>query len=431
EHAAGFNAPVDIQNAGDDRLFVVEQGGAIQVVQSDGSTNGTPFLDIQPNVQCCGESGLLGLAFHPDYATNGFFYVNYIANNGNTQVSRFSVSAGNPDVADPNSEVPLLNFPQPFSNHNGGCLAFGPDGFLYIALGDGGSGGDPGNRAQNLMVLYGKMLRIDVDNPSGGNNYGIPADNPYVGDPNGRDEIWSYGLRNPWKFSFDFVTGDIWIADVGQNAIEEINKRPATDANLNYGWRCYEGNDPFNTTGCPPQNTLTFPIAQYPHSVGQSITGGYAYQGTEYPNSVGVYFFADFVTGIIGTVDQNDNLVNHGDYNGNWSTFGEGNDNTLYIADYSGTISKITDTSLGTPQIDVATISFHPNPASNVITFSIENDTLQKIEIYDVKGAEVFSAEMNAEQTTAIDISNIPTGIYLVRTTSKVGGVSIKKLAVN
>ncbi|MGB1451025.1 MAG: PQQ-dependent sugar dehydrogenase, partial [Marinirhabdus sp.] len=170
EHAAGFNAPVDIQNAGDDRLFVVEQGGAIQVVQSDGSTNGTPFLDIQPNVQCCGESGLLGLAFHPDYATNGFFYVNYIANNGNTQVSRFSVSAGNPDVADPNSEVPLLNFPQPFSNHNGGCLAFGPDGFLYIALGDGGSGGDPGNRAQNLMVLYGKMLRIDVDNPSGGNN---------------------------------------------------------------------------------------------------------------------------------------------------------------------------------------------------------------------------------------------------------------------
>ncbi|MGB1450489.1 MAG: T9SS type A sorting domain-containing protein, partial [Marinirhabdus sp.] len=154
-------------------------------------------------------------------------------------------------------------------------------------------------------------------------------------------------------------------------------------------------------------------------------------QGTEYPNSVGVYFFADFVTGIIGTVDQNDNLVNHGDYNGNWSTFGEGNDNTLYIADYSGTISKITDTSLGTPQIDVATISFHPNPASNVITFSIENDTLQKIEIYDVKGAEVFSAEMNAEQTTAIDISNIPTGIYLVRTTSKVGGVSIKKLAVN
>lgn len=240
--ASGFNRPVNIKHAGDDRLFVVEQDGFIKIVNSDGSVEPTNFLDIDDRVRSIGnEQGLLGLAFHPDFASNGYFFVNYTDNSGDTVISRFSRIGVNPTIADPNSELIILTYTQPYSNHNGGELQFGPDGYLYISSGDGGSGGDPQNNAQNLNSLLGKLLRIDVNNSTASNPYEIPADNPFIGDAAARDEIWAYGLRNPWKFSFDALTDDLWIADVGQNAREEINLVPSTDAGLNYGWRCYEG----------------------------------------------------------------------------------------------------------------------------------------------------------------------------------------------
>jgi glucose/arabinose dehydrogenase len=354
----GFNKPVSIKNAGDDRLFVVEQDGTIQILNGDGSTNAAPFLNIDSSVidisNFGDERGLLGLVFHPNYSNNGFFFVNYIDNNGNTVVSRFSVSASDPNTADLNSELILLNVTQPFNNHNGGDMAFGPDGFLYISSGDGGSGGDPGNRAQDLSTLLGKMLRIDVDNTSNGNNYGIPPDNPFFndGDATTLDEIWAYGLRNAWKFSFDGQTGDLWNADVGQGLFEEINMVSSTASGINYGWRCYEGNAIFNDTGCPDANTLTFPIAEYSHTNSGnskcSITGGYRYRGIAYPNFSGLYFFADFCSNEIGFLTENGANwdISYSDvFDGNnWVAFGEDINGELYIAGISsGVIYKIID----------------------------------------------------------------------------------------
>ncbi|MFT5078440.1 MAG: glucose/arabinose dehydrogenase, partial [Patiriisocius sp.] len=289
--ATGLSAPVDIQNAGDDRLFVVEKAGRIIILESDGTESGI-FLDITSLVSGGGEQGLLGLAFHPNYTTNGHFFVNYTDLNGDSQISRFTVS-GDPDVADTGSELEVIDYAQPFSNHNGGSLVFGPDGLLYIGTGDGGSGGDPGNRAQDKQLLLGKMLRIDIDNPTNGNNYGIPADNPYLGDPSGLDEIWAIGLRNPFKYDFDPASNDLWIADVGQNAVEEIDRVDYTVADLNYGWRCYEGSSPFDTSGCPAASTLTFPVFEYAQGSGCSITGGKVYTGTTYPDAQGFFFYAD------------------------------------------------------------------------------------------------------------------------------------------
>ena len=281
--ATGFSSPVNVKHAGDNRLFVAERAGIIKIVNDEGVLNATPFLDINALVtNNGGEQGLLAMAFHPDYVTNGYFYVNYIDNSGNTVISRFTRDTF--DSANPNSELVLMNIIQPFANHNGGDMHFGADGFLYISTGDGGSGGDPGNRAQDLTLLLGKMLRIDVNTTSNGNNYAIPSDNPFVSNATALDEIWAYGLRNPWKFSFDRQTNDIWIADVGQGEIEEINRMPFNSAGINYGWRCYEGNSVFNLTECPADNTLTFPVNQYSHFDGVnfkcSITGGYRYRGT-------------------------------------------------------------------------------------------------------------------------------------------------------
>src|SRR5690606_21188454 len=231
-----------------------------------------------------GERGLLGLAFAPDYETSGRFYVNYTNPNGNTVIARYTVSE-NPNVANSTGTV-LLTIEQPFSNHNGGSIHFGPDGYLWIGMGDGGSAGDPNNNGQNKNSLLGKMLRIDVS----GESYTSPSDNPFVG-TDGADEIWSYGLRNPWKFSFDRETGDVWIADVGQNAVEEINRQPSITEGINYGWRCYEGNSPYQTSGCAAQETMTFPVATYNHPGGRcSVTGGFVYRGENYPNLSGKYF---------------------------------------------------------------------------------------------------------------------------------------------
>lgn len=432
-YKSGFSDPLNLQHANDDRLFVVEQGGKIKIIQADGTVNTTPFLDISGQISSGGERGLLGLAFHPDYINTGYFFVNYTKPNGDTQVSRFSVDSGDPDIADENSELPIIGFSQPFSNHNGGCLAFGPDGYLYIASGDGGSSGDPGNRAQNINLLLGKLLRIDVDNPSGGNNYGIPADNPFVGNPNAREEIWAYGLRNPWRFSFDFTENNLWIADVGQTSREEINRVIVGEAGLNYGWRCYEGTQPFNTQNCPPQSELTFPIAEYTHNSGNcSITGGYVYRGSMYPAINNLYFFGDYCSGIIGTVDSSGNLINHGQFSGNWVSFGEDINKELYIVDKGGSIYKITgDPIIGTEDFSIEnSLTMLPNPTSGKVTFNLKNDTLQTIQLFDVRGSLVSFEENISSNEKTIPVSSLNPGIYFAKITSTKGQTTVKKLIV-
>lgn len=426
-----FSSPVDIQNAGDDRLFIVEKGGRIRILNGDGSVNSTNFLDISSQVSGGSEQGLLGLAFHPDYATNGFFYVNYTNNSGDTQVSRFSVDPGNPDVALGGSELNLLSISQPFSNHNAGSLAFGPDGYLYITSGDGGSGGDPQNNGQNTATLLGKMLRIDVDNPSGGNNYGIPADNPFVGSSSERQEIWAYGLRNPWKFSFDRTTNDIWIADVGQGEIEEINKQPSTAAGLNYGWRCYEGSEIYNNSGCPDPSTLTFPEAEYTHAGGNcSITGGYVYRGSDYPGMVGYYIAADLCSGRIFTVDQDGDLIDHGSFGGTWVTFGEDIDNELYIADIGGEIYRVTDTNVASANSFSQTyFKLFPNPASDYVSVWAPN-RLESIRIINLLGSEVVAYTNIDQKETTIGLERIKSGIYLIELIDSRGNVQVEKLII-
>lgn len=352
--ATGLTSITDIKNAGDDRLFVVEQPGRIKIIDLNGNVNPANFLNIQNKVLAGGERGLLGLAFSPDYANDGYFYVNYTADpTGNTIIARYSVSATDPNKADSLSEMILLTINQPFSNHNGGHITFGPDGYLYIGMGDGGSGGDPQNNGQNPMALLGKMLRIDV---SGGGAYSVPASNPFVNTPGYQPEIWSLGLRNPWRFSFDRITDDMWIADVGQGQWEEINFQPASSAGGgNWGWRCYEGNVVYNGTGCLAQSNYDFPVHVYPHSganSGCSVSGGYVYRGAEYPSLFGRYFYADYCSGLLGSINVdngcNGNFVNtyHGNIaTGGVSTFGEDRYGNLYIGGLSsGVIKKVADT---------------------------------------------------------------------------------------
>ena len=428
-----FNQPLSLQHANDARLFVVEKGGKIKVIQADGTVNATPYLDISTLVTTNSERGLLGLAFHPDYANNGYFYVNYTNLNGNTQISRFSVDSGNPNLADPNSELPLLSYTQPASNHNGGNLAFGPDGYLYIASGDGGGSGDPNNRGQDLTFLLGKILRIDVDSTTGGNNYGIPADNPFVGDPNALDEIWAYGLRNPWRFSFDFTDSNIWIADVGQTSREEINRANVSEAGLNYGWRCYEGTQPFNTQGCPPQADLTFPVAEYNHANGNcSITGGYVYRGSVYTDIEALYFFADFCSGFIGTLDEAGNLVDHGNFGGSWVSFGEDINKELYIIDFNGTIYKVKGgVTAGSEEFSMEnSLRMFPNPASDNVSFRLENEFLESISLYDVQGRLVVSEENISNSESTLSIANLNSGIYFAKITAAKGKTMFKKLII-
>jgi glucose/arabinose dehydrogenase len=432
--ANGFSSPVDLQHAGDDRLFVVEQGGRIKVLNSDGSVNATPFLDISTSVSNGSEQGLLGLAFHPDYDTNGFFYVNYTKVNGDTRVSRFSVDPGDPDVALTGSELIIIEYTQPFPNHNGGGVQFGPDGYLYISSGDGGSGGDPGNRAQNTTILLGKLLRLDVDNPSGGNNYGIPADNPFAGSAVNAEEIWAYGLRNPWRFSFDSATGDVWIGDVGQGDVEEIDKAAGNEAGLNYGWRCYEGSSPFNTSGCPPMGDLTFPIAEYSSSTGSgncSITGGYVYRGSEYPWIQGIYYAADVCSGNIYTVGTTGNLINHGSFGGSWVAFGEDVTGEMYIVDIGGSIYKVEDNSLiGFSDNVLSDFSIIPNPASEIVHILSDSDTISSYSVYDLKGSELLSEKNIKQSRTTIAVNAISPGLYLLKVTGTDGTSVVKKLVI-
>jgi glucose/arabinose dehydrogenase len=331
--ASGLNRPVDIQSArdGSGRLFIIEKYGAIRIFQN-GQLLDQPFLNINNRVNDSGnEMGLLGLAFHPNYEQNGYFYVNYTGAGGHTRISRF-IASGN--SADPNSEQILLTVNQPFPNHNGGAVAFGPDGYLYLALGDGGSAGDPQKHGQNPNTLLGTILRIDVDS---GNPYTIPADNPFG------SEVWAYGLRNPWRISFDRITGDLWIADVGQNRWEEINFLPAgSPGGANFGWSIMEGSYGYDGQ---PQPGLLLPAAEYGREDGCSVTGGYVYRGAAMPEWNGVYFYADYCSGKIWGLILLD---------GRWqsqvlfetglriTSFGEDESGEVYLASDTGSIHVLT-----------------------------------------------------------------------------------------
>lgn len=331
--ASDLVAPVHITHSGDGsgRLFIVEKGGAVKILQK-GKVLSEPFLNISSQVSRGSEQGLLAIAFPPDFKSKRYFYADYtnLTGVGNTVIARYQVSA-NPNVANAGSKVEVLNITQPFSNHNGGQIIFGPDGFLYIGMGDGGSGGDPFNNAQNRSSLLGKILRIDVE--SNVSPYAIPKDNPF------RNEVWAVGLRNPWRFSFDRQTRELYIADVGQNTIEEINVQQPGIGGENYGWRIMEGNQCFYKKNCNKQG-LRLPVTQYGHSKGDcSVTGGHVYRGNKNPGLVGIYLYGDYCSGKIrglkktGSSWKSKELL---DTPFRISSFGEDEDGNIYFADMDG-----------------------------------------------------------------------------------------------
>jgi len=427
--ATGINGLTEIVPANDDRLFVTQQSGHIRIVHPNGTVNATDFLNVTSLISTGGERGLLGLAFHPDYATNGYLYVNYTNTNGDTTIARYHVSS-NPDIADPNSGLVMLTVSQPFANHNGGTLRFAPDGYLYIGMGDGGSGGDPGNRAQNINENLGKLLRLDVNAEA---PY-FPPTNPYVG-VDGSDAVWAIGLRNPWKWSFDSLTGDLWIADVGQNAVEEINHVTGNGGpGLNYGWKCYEGTTVY-TAGCAqPGVTYTMPIYTYTHSGtgGCSITGGYVYRGTMYPNFTGKFFFADYCLNRLGYIDGTTAT-----YTPTFSqlsgitTFGQDRNGELYVGAGS-TIYKIIDTSLGIDQFASHGLSLMPNPAGAMVYLHNDSDRLlSTFALHDISGKLLLTQPLDQNSpVNQITIGALQTGMYIATVEDSSGNVFTSKLSI-
>ena len=340
----GLDFPVWLTSPpGDSRLFVVEKDGRVVVVEADALLP-EPFLDLRGQVSTGNEQGLLSMAFHPDYAANGRFFVNYTDPAGDTRIVEFRVS-DDPDRADPGSARTVLTIDQPFSNHNGGLAIFGPDGMLWIGTGDGGSGGDPRGNGQNLGALLGKLLRIDVD---GAQPYAVPGDNPFLGTAGARPEVWAYGLRNPWRFSFDRETGDLYIGDVGQNRIEEVNAVRGAGEGRNYGWNVMEGSRCFEPSEGCDEDGLTLPVIDYDHDEGCSVTGGTVYRGSEVPDLVGVYLYSDYCGGFVRSfrfdgsraVDERrwpqleppDNEV---------VSFGEDADGEVYVLTAGGAVHRI------------------------------------------------------------------------------------------
>ena len=340
--ATGLSGPVYVTSPpGDPRLFIVEQPGRIRIVQN-GQLLPAPFLDIVSRVGSGGERGLLSVAFHPQYSTNGFFFVYFTATDGQIRVERFTVSA-NPNVANPSSAKLLLGVPHPRGNHNGGLALFGPDGMLYLGLGDGGGAGDPDENGQDPNALLGSLLRIDVNT---GDPYGIPAGNPFIGRADARPEIWATGLRNPWRFAFDTQGGNLYVADVGQGELEEVNVVPATRAGVNYGWNIMEGSSCFNASSCNRQG-LELPALEYRHLGNAcSVTGGFVYRGAAIPEIAGHYFYGDYCAGFVksfryqngaATDERNWELGNIG----NVTSFGQDSAGELYITAGNGTVYRI------------------------------------------------------------------------------------------
>jgi len=329
------------------RLFIVEKTGRVRIIQN-GTLLGTPFLDLSDSISTGGEQGLLGLAFPPDYAESGRFFVSYTSprgarSGGTSVIASYAVSGGNPNVADPASGATVLEVEQPYENHNGGMIAFGPDGLLYVGLGDGGGGGDPLNTGQDRSDLLGSLLRLDVSGPSG---YVVPPTNPYAGSTQFAPEIWNWGLRNPWRFSFDRGTGDLYIGDVGQGSREEINVAPAASTGgENYGWNDLEGTICYNP-GCSPAGTV-LPVLDYTHGIGCSVTGGYVYRGSAIPALVGHYLYADYCSGWVRSfrysggqaVDRQDQpALSPG---GNITSFGQDATGELYVLTHGGVVYRI------------------------------------------------------------------------------------------
>lgn len=342
----GLSSPLLLTHAGDGsrRVFVVEQTGRILVGRVADSLS--EFLDVSGLVVSGGEQGLLGLAFHPNYTDNRRFFINYTNTAGDTIVAEYRASS--PTRGDAGSARVLLEIDQPYANHNGGHLAFGPDGYLYIGTGDGGSGGDPEERAQDVDSLLGKLLRIDVDSRSNGRPYGIPDGNPFAGSGRGRAEIWAYGLRNPWRFSFDPATDDLWIGDVGQDRLDEIDRAPSDEGGLNYGWDVMEGSRCFEPPSGCDRAGLTPPIAEYGQDLGCSLTGGHVYRGNEFPDLVGGYFFGDYCSGRVWVLDAarpRADIVELADTDIAVSSFGEDERGELYVSDLSGRVLRLVDRS--------------------------------------------------------------------------------------
>lgn len=341
--ATGFNQPTHIAHAGDgsDRLFIVQKPGTVRIL-ADGALLATPFLDITDRVLSTGsEQGLFSIAFPPQEGEIDHFYVDYTSSpDGATVVSRFAITPEDPNRADPTSEALILTIPQPFATHNGSQIAFGPDGYLYIGTGDGGSGGDPLGNAQDGDSPLGKMLRIDVRSPAAGEPYGIPADNPFIDTDGFRPQIWALGLRNPWRFSFDRATGDLYIADVGQSAREEVNYQPSSGGGENYGWSIMEGSLCFRADTCPTEG-LTLPVTEYGRDLGSSVTGGHVYRAPSPHGWQGIYFYGDFGSGRIWALER---------VGGDWesgvlldtdlaiASFGEDEAGRLYVADLGGAV---------------------------------------------------------------------------------------------
>jgi glucose/arabinose dehydrogenase len=430
-----FVSPVDLQNASDgsDRLFVVEKRGRIYVFdnQPDVSVKKL-FLDIDSRVNDGGsEEGLLGLAFHPEFPDTPYFYVNYTAAiPRRTVVERYTVTA-NPDSADFFSNFVLLEVNQPYWNHNGGQLAFGPDSMLYIGMGDGGSGGDPAGNGQNRQTLLGSMLRIDVDSRTDGLNYGIPPDNPYDDNPSGyREEIWAHGFRNPWRYSFDHATGWLWLADVGQNAWEEVH---TVEKGLNYGWNILEGSHCYPSAPCDSTG-LELPVWEYEHPGGasRSVTGGYVYRGAGIPELVGKYVYADYRTGEIWTLEYDgvNPAVNTPLFDKSFliSSFGVDENYNLYLLNYTdGDIwqfaadpSAVIDGNTPASRGELAQNS--PNPFNPVTTveFTLHTAGVAEINVYNVRGRPVANLatgrhDAGMHRVTWRPSDGVPSGVYFYR----------------
>jgi glucose/arabinose dehydrogenase len=342
EVAGGLSSPLYLTApAGDGRLFVVEQEGRIRIIKN-GVPLRQPFLDITARVSSGGERGLLSIAFHPRYATNGYVYASYTDLAGDTRIERYSVTLTNPDVADPASALLVLAVTQPYANHNGGLVLFGPDGMFYVGLGDGGNAGDPQNNGQSSATLLGKLLRLDVDAAT---PYAIPAGNPFIGRTGARGEIWALGLRNPWRFAFDRVTGLLYVADVGQHRWEEIHVVAANRPGVNYGWRILEGNECYAATTCDTQG-LERPVVEYSHDEGCSITGGSTYRGSRIPGIVGHYFYSDYCGGFLRSFRyENGQAVDRRTWNvgalGSVLSFGEDATGEMYVLSANGRVYRL------------------------------------------------------------------------------------------
>jgi len=412
----GFEIPVDITHAGDDRLFIVEKTGAIKILLANGTVLPSPFIDLDPIVNSqANERGLLGLAFHPNYAANGFFFVYYTNASGATVVSRFSVTS-DPYVADPSSEKIIFTTPQPFNNHNGGCIKFSPDdGFLYIGIGDGGSFGDPQDNGQDGLSYLGKILRIDIN---GMGAYDIPQSNPFIDDPMTRDEIWSTGWRNPWRFSFDRETHDMWVGDVGQNEWEEIDFESPGDGGRNYGWRCFEGNVQYNFKDCDAGDEFTFPVFVYANSSfnkGCSVTGGFVYRGQDYPSLFGSYIFADFCSGQFWTTRKSDcGFVTNENYRGErneYSALGEDVNGELYVA------------ALGEGRIYKITTECDLNITASITAPSCLGATDGRIDL-EITASSAISSILWSTGVGTEDLTEVTEGEYTVTVTDANGCVS-------